>query len=404
MRVAASGFLRSPALRISGGYASAGVAWVGANLAMARLLPPQAFGYLTLAIAIVQTAGPLAPLGADGLARRGTLEFGRATWSRSLTTCLLVGAIAAVAGRGIYALPWVAAAAIFVGTAASGMAAMAAAQLQATQRFAAALLINQAHLVALTVAAIFVLLAHEQRASLPALVFGVVYLMVAMVGWRVALVPQRQAASAVNPFRWRDASSMLLIQSADSLLYQMDRLLIPRLLSVLELGVYGVITSVAASPFRTLQMGVVYTLMPRLRNAADPATRRRLLLEEGKRLVIVTVGGGAAILLLTRPLLHLVLAGKYEVNQDLVVAMVVVGIARVCDGFGTAVGIAAAENHHLRMLSLCSWAAVTVGAIASVAGAHWGLTGFVYGLAAGWLTRAALTAWYGASIWRRRAR
>src|SRR5450755_3194595 len=98
MRVAASGFLRSPALRISGGYASAGVAWVGANLAMARLLPPQAFGYLTLAI--VQTAGPLAPLGADGLARRGTLEFGRATWSRSLTTCLLVGAIAAVAGRG----------------------------------------------------------------------------------------------------------------------------------------------------------------------------------------------------------------------------------------------------------------------------------------------------------------
>src|SRR5665213_971491 len=122
MRVAAGGFIRSPALRISGGYASAGVAWVGANLAMARLLPPQAFGYLTLAIAIVQTAGPLAPMGADGLARRGTLEFGLATGLRTLSTCLLVGAIAAVAGRASYSLPWVTAAAIFIGTAASGMA------------------------------------------------------------------------------------------------------------------------------------------------------------------------------------------------------------------------------------------------------------------------------------------
>jgi len=402
MRVAASGFIRSPALRISGGYASAGVAWVGANLALARLLPPQAFGYLTLAIAIVQTAGPLGPLGADGLARRGTLAFGPALLSRTLTTCLLVGAAAAVVGRGFYGLPWLALAAIFVGTAASGLAGMAAAQLQAGQRFAAALLINQGHLAALTAAVIFVLTAHEQRASPPLLVFGVVYLVIALVGWRAALATKARVLSAVSPFRWRDARSMLLIQGADSLLYQMDRLLIPRLLSVLELAVYGVVTSVAASPFRTLQMGVAYTLIPRLRNAAGPAERRRLLLEEGKRLAAVTLAGAAAILILTRPLIQLVLSGKYQVEQHLVVAMVVVGVARVCDGFGTAIGIAAAENHQLRMLSLCSWVAVAVAGIAGVAGAHWGLTGLVYGLAAGWLTRAALTAWYGARVWRGR--
>jgi hypothetical protein len=297
----------------------------------------------------------------------------------------------------------VTAAAIFIGTAASGMTAMAGAQLQATQRFGAALLINQGHLWALSVAALFVLLAHEQHASVAALVFGVFYLLVALAGWRLALAPRGQHAAAVKPFRWGHASSMLLIQGADSLLYQMDRLLIPRLLSVLELAVYGVITSVAASPFRTLQMGVAYTLMPRLRNAADAATRRRLLLEEGKRLLIVTLGGAAAILLLTRPLVHLVLAGKYQVNQNLVLAMVVVGVARVCDGFGSAIGIAAAENHHLRMLSLCSWLAVAVAAVASIVGSRWGLTGFVYGLAAGWLTRAGLAAWYGTSLWRRRA-
>lgn len=371
---------------------------------MARLLLPQAFGYLTLAIAIVQTAGPLAPLGADGIARRGKLAFDRRTLARTLGTCVLVAAIAAAAGHGVYALPWVATAGILIGTAASGLSGMAASQLQANQRFGTALIINQAHLIALTAAAVLVLLTRGERGSSAALVFGVVYLLVALAGWRVALGQYSQAASGRDSFRWHDASSMLLIQGADSLLYQMDRLLIPRLLSILELAVYGVITSVAASPFRTLQMGLNYTLMPRLRNANDAAARHRLLLEEGKRLMFVTLAGAIGILLLTRPLVRWVLSGKYAVNQNLVLAMVVVGVARVCDGFGTAVGIAAAENNELRTLSLCSWVAVGVASAACMAGSHWGLTGFVYGLAAGWLTRAALTAWYGASLWRRRAR
>ncbi len=401
VRAALGGALKSPTLRVSVGYALAGVGWVAANLAMARLLQPEGFGFLTLMIAIVQTAGPLAPLGADGLARRGTLAFDRVTLLRTLLTCAVMAALAGVAGRGLYSLPWVAAVAVFLGAAAGGIATMAASQLQALHRFGVALFVSQAHLWALAAAAAFVLISHEARASLAALAFGAIYLLIALAGCRWAVARGNHAALTATAFRWRDALRMVLIQAADTVFYQIDRLLIPRLLNMLELATYGVVTSVAASPFRTLQMGTASTLVPRLRTCRDSQARRALLLEEGKRLAFVSIAGAIAILVITRPVIRIVASGKYPVDQNLVVAMVVMGLARVCDGLGMAMALAAAENRQLGEVGLGSWVTLAIAAGGATLGAHWGLVGVVYGLATGWLIRAGLAAGYGARTWRR---
>ena len=52
------------------------------------------------------------------------------------------------------------------------------------------------------------------------------------------------------------------------LLVQLERLVLPHLLPLSDLALYGVLGAIAGSLFRVLQMGVGFSLLPRLRAAS----------------------------------------------------------------------------------------------------------------------------------------
>jgi hypothetical protein len=106
-----------------------------------------------------------------------------------------------------------------------------------------------------------------------------------------------------------------------------ERLLIPHLLPLHDLATYGILAAIVGSLFRVVQMGVGYSLLPRLRAAPGVLERRRLVAQE-TRLVILSV------------------------------------------------------------ISRLGWIAVAVAAVAAIAGARWGLPGVIYGVGLGWLVRS----------------
>jgi hypothetical protein len=365
------------------------------NLALARVLPTTAFAYVTLGIAIVQTASLLGPLGADGLARRGGLPATFGSLRRTAAASAAVGLLAAAAARLVYHLPAPLILAVLLGTFGGGLCAMATAHLQGAQRFGVSFLVNQSHLVALLVAVAIALVTRTQGAELPTLAFGTAFVLVAGIGWPVALA--HAPAGAVKPerFTWSDAGAFLLIQAAASVLFQMDRLLVPRALGVNELALYSVLATVAGSPFRMLQMGVGYTTIPRLRTSPGATGRRAILRSEAALVFGVAFGAAAVFLPLTAPLIHVGLAGKYQVTLELVVAVVLMGLVRVLDGFANSTATALAVAGDLRRLGAFSWIACAVGVSGGFVGARFGLVGAIYGMALGWLTRAVLAGWLG---------
>ena len=58
------------------------------------------------------------------------------------------------------------------------------------------------------------------------------------------------------------------LNASGLLLIQLERLVIPHVLPLADLALYGVLGAIAGSLFRVLQMGVGFSLLPRLRAAA----------------------------------------------------------------------------------------------------------------------------------------
>jgi hypothetical protein len=392
--------LASPALRVTVGYGLAGVAWVAANLAMARLLPPIAFAYLTLCIAIVQTACLLGPLGADGIARRGGLRADAGSLVRTAASSVGVGVIALLVARSVYHLGGPLLLSVLAGTVGGGLCAMAAGHLQGAHRFGAGLLVNQGHLLSLLVAAAVELATASQTAELPAVTFGLGFLLAAGIGWWLALAHAADVTGPPTTFHWGDAGSFFFIQVAGSLIYQMDRLLIPRVLSIQDLALYGVLASVAGSPFRMLQMGVGFTTIPRLRGADSGDAGRALLRTEAKAVALVALAAVLVVVPLTVPLVRFLLAEKYTLTEGMVVAVVATGLVRVLDGFASATTSALAGSAQLRWFGAFSWLGVLAAGLGGTVGARWGLVGVIYGIGAGWLVRTLLVGALGAASLR----
>src|SRR6185436_16133469 len=98
---------------------------------------------------------------------------------------------------------------------------------------------------------------------------------------------------------WSEALSLAGMDASGLLLVQLDRLLIARLLSLGELATYGVLAAIVGSLFRVLQMGVGYTLIPRLRSATSVMERRRLISHEAKLVSAVVIAGSVVIWFVT---------------------------------------------------------------------------------------------------------
>jgi O-antigen/teichoic acid export membrane protein len=380
---------RSPTLRSVAVLGLSGVGFAVANLLLARALSTADYALFTLAVALVNVGYPLAPAGVDGMVNRRHLEAGPRLLRRTLRGSLPVGLLFAAIGLLGYRTSPPVALMILAATMAGGALLVAGGQFQSEQRFGVSLAINQSPNLILLLAAAGVVLAGSRGAEPPLLVWTLGLVLTAAAGWWMLFRERHAKPHRSVDFPWSEALAIAGLSAAGLLLIQLERLLIPHLLPLQDLATYGVLAAIVGSLFRVLQMGVGYSLLPRLRAAAGVLERRRLIAKETRLIVGVVLLGSTAIWLATPQIERLFLDGKYHLSGALILAAVVTGVAKILNGFAQSTVSALADPRELSVVSLLGWAAVALAVLGAVAGARWGLPGLIYGVGLGWLVRAS---------------
>lgn len=383
----------SPTLRSVLVYGVSGLGFAGANLILARFLPTTEYALFTLVIALSNLGYSLAPAGVDGIVQRRHLDAGPALLRRTLTASLLVGLAFVIVAEAWYQMSVPMLLVLFVSTVAGGAMAVAGAQFQSERRFGISLALTQSPNLALLVAAVVVIAVHDRKAWLPLVIAALGFVLAASYGWWVLFRERGLKQPGESWFPWGEALSFAGLNAAGLVLIQLDRLIIPHVLPLQDLATYGVLAAIAGSLFRVLQMGVGYTLVPRLRVAGSVPERRRLIAHEATLVGALVVAGSAAIWFVTPLIERWFLEGKYHLGGPLLLAALVSGVAKIMNAFTKSTVTALATPTELSLINLFGWASVALAVPAAMFGAKWGLAGVIYGVGFGWLVRA-LTALY----------
>ena len=156
-----------------------------------------------------------------------------------------------------------------------------------------------------------------------------------------------------------------------------------------DLALYGVLGAIAGSLFRVLQMGVGFSLLPRLRAATSvpngggySPTRRGWWGHRaaGLDLHLVHHAGGRAPV----PRREVPPAGLAGPGG------IVSGIAKIANAFTKAAASALADPRELSLVNVTGWVSAGLALAGAFAGAHWGLAGVIYGVGIGWFVRAVV--------------
>ena len=370
-------------------YGGSGLAFVGANLLLARELSTREFALLTLLVALNTLGCYLAPLELDGVVTRGQIDVGWPLLKRAAGVAAGVGLAVGVAASVLYELPPAMALLLFAGTAAGGLMLVASARFQREQRFGISLALVMSPNLLLLLGAIATIATRTRTADLSFEILTGGLCLAALLGWALVLRERRPAMAAAVP--WNEALLLAGVAAAGMLFIQLERLVIPHVLSVADLALFGVLGAIAGSIFRLLQMGVGFSLLPRLRAAATVFERRQLIARELRFAVVIAAVGSAAILVLTPLIERWLLEGKYHLSMALLVAALFSGIAKIAHAFARAAATALATPRELAFVNWAGWLSAAFAIGSAVVAAPWGLTGVIYGVGVGWLAWAVMS-------------
>lgn len=372
-------------------YGGSGLAFTGANLLLARELSTTQFALLTLLVALNTLGCYLAPLGLDGVVMRGRVDVGPALLKRAAVVAAAMGTAMGVVATLVYGLSAAMALLLLAGTAAGGLMLIASARFQSEQRFAVSLALVMSPNLTLLVGAIATMLAGSHTADLSFEIVTVGLGVAAVLGWALVLGERRGSNAARTKVPWNEAVVLAGVSAAGMLFVQLERLVIPQVLSVADLALFGVLAAIAGSIFRLLQMAVGFSLLPRLRAAATIAERRLLIARELWFAVVIAALGSAAILVLTPLIERWMLAGKYHLSMALLVAALFSGVAKIAHAFSRAVATALATPRELVFVNWAGWLSAALAIGSAVFAAPFGLTGVVYAIGVGWLAWAVMS-------------
>jgi O-antigen/teichoic acid export membrane protein len=191
----------------------------------------------------------------------------------------------------------------------------------------------------------------------------------------------------------REGISVVGLSVAVQVLFQFERLAIPKVGSMEMLATYAVLAAVAGSPYRMIQLGNSFTLLPRMRAAPDRQTARKVLVHEGFTACVVTVLATVAIIVLAPLVFHYALHDKYVIGWALLGVAFAMGVVRVWEGFSTTIVSALGSPRRLAQLSMVGWASLGCAVVGVITGSSYGLVGVLYGTLAAWVVLAAGGTW-----------
>ena len=364
------------------GFGLSGAAFTLGMLLLARVLPVEAYGRFTLAVALFNIFGLLTPMGVDQLFLRGPMRAGRGLLAFLILSGLVVGGVVgAVTGLlgGLHrGEAWLTALAIAGG----GLVAATSTGLRAWEMPGASMLLAiSASFILLLAGALTVLLGIKHGAT-PLAIFAAGNIVFGAIGWSLLRCGAKDGDVGHPARRWREAGSMLGLVALGTLSLQIERIVIPILLDLKDLALFGVLASVAIFPFRLLASGVGFTLAPRL-IGAEPARRQAIVLVEARPLLAVIIVATAGLAVCGPLLATMVTGGLYAIGPALVFAACVNGVGKVAMAFPRAMLTAAGSPADLVLLN--GWGVVGLALTVSgaLAGAAYGITGLLWGATLG---------------------
>lgn len=378
--------LRSPALRATTMLMAGGLGFAIANVLLARVLEPAEFGTISLFLALIQLTLTLGPFGLDLAINRHRLQATPTLrrWG-FVTSFLSASAIAVIAWR-LYDLQWPLLTCLLLAGVASSFNRFGTAVLQTQQRFGHSLFLGQVHNYVLLLAVPLLVLLGTDQALPIAMMIATSYLITSTIGWR-ASSKTRLGTGEAPPLRnfVRESIAGFGILLATQVLWQLERLVIPRTLSMEDLATFAVVAAIAGSPFRMLQIGVGHTLLPGLRACQSRRAVNALMKHEGMIIFGAAAASVLAVMIVTPWIAEHFLQGRYDISAALLLAVVVTGLVKVINGFVSAIVQAFGSTRALAVFNVMTWAGLIAGVACAAYAARYGVVGVVYGVGVAWL-------------------
>jgi O-antigen/teichoic acid export membrane protein len=379
---------KSSALRAAAALGISGLALACGNLMLARVLPTGEFARFALFFAIVQIGMNIGPFGADVLMTRRHYDPGPQLHRQVLCTSGIVALLLVIISKFLYPLNDALLAMMFVTIGAGGVKVVATSHYRSLQNYGAALLLTVSTNIALLLASGLAFAVQADSALLPAGAMTASVCLTSWLGWRAVASGHADTGAPPQHYPMTEAWSAVSFIGAGMILVTLERLLTPGLLGLAALATFTLLATIAGSPFQMLHQGIGYTLVPGLRNAANRAIRRQVLVHEGLIAVATCVAAGLVVWWLTPFIVRTVLADRYAISWQLVLAMICLGWVKVFGSIAAAAVNALGSAADLARMSLAGWLAIAVAVAAAWLGSRWGLSGLVYGVGIGWLVRA----------------
>lgn len=384
--IVSSATLQSTAL-----FAVSGAAFAVGNLCLATTMQTHDYAEFSLLLGIYVVSGHIAPFGIDQLMLRRNIDPGGATLRLLLMLGIPVSILTGLLGVAVYDLPLPITILLGMATMASSLICTAACAMRREGLMVAALMTDTSGNWFLLLIGIAGLAASLTVAS-ATLSFVATALGVMAIAWARLLARHRIAPASRELIFLTEALPLLGISVAGTVLIQTERLVIPLLLPMHDLAVFGILTSIAIAPFRMLASGLGYALTKDLRDAVTSAERRlairREMLIGGSALLLSTL----CVMIFAPILLHLTTGDRYVIGLPLLAGACLNGIAKATQSLPRAIITAIGSKGDLSLFNAASWAGVIAGLLGAVAGGHVSLNGLMIGAGLGNLAGTVATA------------
>jgi O-antigen/teichoic acid export membrane protein len=380
----------SPVLRSTVVFSTFGIIFAVSNLTLARLLPEMEYATIALFIALFQVGSALGPGGLEVIVNRHKLKPSRPLLYLVLFVAFIIGSLMVVISSLIYQINISILFMLGFGIIAGSANRLVAAHYQSMQRFGVSLCVSEGPVMFLALAALAIMFLQSYNAWLPCGIVATGFAISATISW-IKLSSSRQTDKETKlSIPWRETISIFGFNGALLIMLQFERLIVPKVLSLEVLATLAVLMTIAGAPFRMLQLGTIFTMLPRFKNADSAKELKRLLRNDGIVILSAATGVGIAIWFIVPLIVGWFLSGKYIISQALVMAAIIVGFVKIVDAIVSTAVTALGSSKELSILTCLSWVALGISALGAFIGSHWGLVGVVYGVGFGWFFRSLI--------------
>ena len=382
-------FAKAKSVRAAVGFGVGGVAFSLANLLLARYLTPLDYAVLALLLALKELGLAFGPVGTQLVINRHRLAPTLRLATRIFCTSTVMAVMLAAIALSVYEVDRPLAALLIVIVVGACMTVTASALFQSAEHFVTSLSLVQLNNLVLLLTIPLGLAFNALTLEFVVALVAIGYVVFGAVGWLSARSSlTRNTAVKRESLLIREGLGGLGIGAVALIMWQSERLIIPLALSTEALATFGVLAAVVSAPFRMMQLGMGFTLLPRLRAVPDAASARRLILSELRIGGVICIVGTVAVMTLGPWLIRVLVGDKYQVGMELFVAAVIVGYVRIWDSLAMSTVSALGNVRALALMNVFGWSALGVALLGAWLLRGFGIQGIIYGVGLGWLMQA----------------